>query len=132
MVAACTGMAPARGRPLRPKPLRDFAMRALFTLALLLSLPSLASAADWRYCLAPSHAEHKIYVTPPFAAAKEPMDDAESQVARMLTRSGLRYDDVQCPRADDQTAVVDMQEHAVNMNRQLGNQVINLRWKPGS
>jgi hypothetical protein len=105
-------------------------MRLFLVIALTIAVPQLASAADWRYCLAPSHAEHKVYMTPPFATAIA-VDDAESELGHMLSRSGLRYDDVQCPRSDDESSVLDMQQHAVAMNRQLGNQVINLRWKPG-
>lgn len=106
-------------------------MRLFLVLALTIAVPQLASAADWRYCLAPSHAEHKVYVTPPFSATI-PMDDAESELAHSLSKSGLHYDDVQCPRSDDESSVFDMQQHAVSINRELGNQVIGLHWKPGS
>lgn len=106
-------------------------MRVLLALALTAAIPQIALAGDWRYCLAPAHAEHKIYISATFPA-HTPMDDAETQFARTLNRSGLRYDDVQCPRSDDETSVLSMQQHAININRDLGNQVINLRWKPGS
>jgi hypothetical protein len=104
-------------------------MRALVGLALTVLLPQMAQAGDWRYCLAPSHAEHKIYVSPPFPASV-PMDDAESQFGRLLSRSGLSFDDVQCPRSDNETAALTMQQHAIVTNRELGNEIINLRWKP--
>jgi hypothetical protein len=106
-------------------------MRLFLVLALTFAVPQWASAADWRYCLAPSHTEHKVYMTPPFAASIA-LDDAESELAHTLSQSGLRYDDVQCPRSDDESSVLDMQQHAVSVNRQLGNQIINLHWKPGS
>jgi hypothetical protein len=105
-------------------------MRALFALALIALLPRTAVAADWRYCLAPSHAEHKVYVSPPFAATMS-MDDAETQFGRTLSRSGLRFDDVQCPRSDAEAGALSMQQHAITVNRELGNAIINLRWKPG-
>jgi hypothetical protein len=105
-------------------------MRALFAFALFLAIPQSAFAADWRYCLAPSHAEHKIYVSPPFPATLS-MDEIESQFGRTLSRSGLHFDDVQCPRSDGETAALTMQQHAIVVNRELGNQIINLRWKPG-
>ncbi|HTV34881.1 MAG TPA: hypothetical protein VMF12_00495 [Xanthobacteraceae bacterium] len=107
-------------------------MRALFVPALLTValLSQKALAEDWRYCLAPSHAEHKIYISPPFPATVS-MDDAESQFGRTLSRSGVRFDDVQCPRSDDQTGALAMQQHAISVNRELGNQVIDLRWRPG-
>jgi hypothetical protein len=104
-------------------------MRALFALGLMLLLPQAAHAADWRYCLAPSHAEHKVYISPPFRATL-PMDDIESRFGKTLSGSGLHFDDVQCPRADGETATLTMQQHAITVNRELGNQVINLRWTP--
>ncbi len=105
-------------------------MRALLALGLLALTAQNAKASDWRYCLAPSHAEHKIYVSPPFPATVS-MDEAESQFGRTLSRSGLHFDDVQCPRSDGETAALTMQQHAIVVNRELGNEIINLRWKPG-
>jgi hypothetical protein len=103
--------------------------RALFGLALILAIPQWALASDWRYCLAPSHAERKVYISPPFLATMS-MDDAESQFGRRLAASGQRFDDVQCPRSDDETGALTMQQHAIVINRELGNQIINVRWKP--
>jgi hypothetical protein len=110
----------------------DSAMRALLasTLLAMTFLPQQALAADWRYCLAPSHAEHKIYMSPPFPAT-ESMNDVESQFGRTLAASGLHFDDVQCPRGDGETAALTMQQHAIMINRELGNEIINLSWKPG-
>jgi hypothetical protein len=105
-------------------------MRALLALTLLLAISQAALAGDWRYCLAPSHTARKVYISPPFPATM-PMDDAESQFGRRLAARGLRFDDVQCPRSDDETAALTMQQHAIVINRELGNEVINLRWKPG-
>jgi hypothetical protein len=104
-------------------------MRALLTFVLVLAIPRLAFAGDWRYCLAPSHAERKVYISPPFPAMVS-MDNAESQFGRRLAASGLRFDDVQCPRSDDETGALTMQQHAIVINRELGNQIINVRWKP--
>lgn len=104
--------------------------RALLGLALILAMPHLALASDWRYCLAPSHAERKIYISPPFAATMS-MDDAESQFGRLLAASGTHFDDVQCPRSDDENGALTMQQHAIVTNRELGNKIINMRWKPG-
>lgn len=118
-----------------------FAMRAFLAPALMAStlltpalltitlLPQQALADEWRYCLAPSHAEHKTYMSPPFPATL-PTDDAESQFGALLAASGFHFDDVQCPRAEGQTAALTMQQHAILINRELGNEVINLRWKP--
>jgi hypothetical protein len=106
-------------------------MRALLALALIVSLPQIALAENWRYCLAPSHAEHKIYMSLPFPATIA-MDAAESQFGRSLTRSGVRYDDVQCPQSDSESGALAMQRHTISINRELGIQVINMHWKPGS
>jgi len=106
-------------------------MRVLLGLALTALLSQTALAEDWRYCLAPSHAEHKIYISSPFPAIVS-MDDAESQFGRTLSRSGYRFDDVQCPRSDDESGALTMREHAIAMNRDLGNQVVDLRWRPGN
>jgi hypothetical protein len=106
-------------------------MRALLAPALLMMalLPQKALAAEWRYCLAPSHADRKVYMSPPFPATVS-MDDAESQFGELLAASGLRFDDVQCPRGDGQTASLTMQQHAITINRELGNKIINMSWKP--
>jgi hypothetical protein len=106
-------------------------MRTLLALALTISLPQIAMAESWRYCLAPFHAEHKIYMSLPFPATIA-MDAAESQFGRTLTRSGLRYDDVQCPLSDSEAGSLAMQRHAVSVNHELGIQIINMHWKPGS
>jgi len=106
-------------------------MRALLALALTILLPQIAAAEDWRYCLAPSHADQKIYVSMPFPATIA-MDAAESQFGRLLFRLGLRYDDVQCPLSDSESGALAMQRHAISVNHEVGIQVINMPWKPGS
>jgi hypothetical protein len=106
-------------------------MRVLLALALTVLLPQIAAAEDWRYCLAPSHADHKIYISMPFPATMS-MDAAESQFGRALAHSGLRYDDVQCPQSNSESDAFAMQRHTIGMNHELGIQIIDTRWKPGS
>jgi hypothetical protein len=106
-------------------------MRALLAVLVTAMLSQSAFASDWRYCLAPSHSQHKIYMSPPFPATVS-MDDAELQFGRLLSQSGLRFDDVQCPRGRDETAAMTMQQHAITVNRQLGNEIVHLRWTPRS
>jgi hypothetical protein len=106
-------------------------MRALIALALIMVLPQIAAAEDWRYCLAPSHAEHKIYMSMPFPATMS-MDAVESQFGRALTHAGWRYDDVQCPQSDSESNALAMQRHAIGINHELGIQIIDTRWRPGS
>ena len=104
-------------------------MRALLALLLTAMLSRSACAGDWRYCLAPSHSQHKIYMSLPFPATVS-MDDAELQFGRLLSQSGLRFDDVQCPRGKNETAAMTMQQHAIAVNRQLGNEIVHLRFTP--
>jgi hypothetical protein len=104
-------------------------MRALLALLVTAMLAQPAFAGDWRYCLAPSHSQHKIYMSPPFPATVS-MANAESQFGRLLSQSGLRFDDVQCPRGEDETAAMTMQQHAISINRRLGNEIVHLRWEP--
>jgi hypothetical protein len=106
-------------------------MRVLIALALSVLLPQVATAEDWRYCVAPSHADHKIYMSSPFRATIT-MDAAETQFGRVLFREGLRHDDVQCPLSDSEASALAMQRHAVGVNRELGMQVIDTGWRPGS
>jgi hypothetical protein len=110
------------------RPLRALLAPALLAITL---LPQKALAGDWRYCLAPSHAERKIYMSPPFPATLS-MDDAESQFGAVLSAAGLHFDDVQCPRSDGETGALTMQQHAIAINRELGNKIINMTWKPRS
>ena len=109
-------------------------MRALLAFGpvafgLAITLAQTAHAGDWRYCLAPSHAERKIYVSPPFPDTVS-MDEAESQFGRLLSRRGAHFDDEQCPRSNSEAGIVTMQRHAVAVNHDFGNKIIAIRWKP--
>jgi hypothetical protein len=104
-------------------------MRALLALALTLAIPQIAWASDWRYCLAPSEADHKIYLTAPFPEGSA-TGDAESQFRRSLSWSGLVFDVVQCPRSDDEIAAQAAEQQAIEYNRRLGNQIVAMKWKP--
>lgn len=105
-------------------------MRALLAFGLMLAVPQIAWAGYWRYCLAPSEHDHKIYMTAPFPDSPA-MGDAESQFRRTLSWSGLVYDVVQCPLNDDEAAAWAAQQQATEYNRKLGNQVVSMKWKPG-
>jgi hypothetical protein len=56
---------------------------------------------------------------------------AELAFAAALDQSSFHYD-VQCPRSDDEVSATDMQRQTVTFNRQAGNTIITLRWKPRS
>jgi hypothetical protein len=99
----------------------------LIGLALMIGLSNSALAADWQYCLAPSHTEHKVYISAPFPSSEGSPDSA---LDRVLYRSGVRHDDVQCPRADDERSIQIMRRDAISFNQKSGNQIVNLNWKP--
>jgi hypothetical protein len=91
---------------------------------------SSASAGDWRYCLAPSQTDHKIYISAPFSVSAE-RDESESSFDDALARLHLRHDDVQCPHSNDEASAVVDKQYAIEFNRRSGNQVIDLHWTPG-
>jgi hypothetical protein len=102
---------------------------AALILAIASSQISRASEWQWLYCIAPSHAEHKLYMSPVFED-KGPASAAELAFAAVLNQSFLHYNDVQCPRSEDQFSAMQMQLHTIRFNQRLGVQIINLRWKP--
>lgn len=91
-------------------------------LALSLALPHLVHAADWQYCLAPADAAHKIYISPAFSS--DSRGDADAMFERELGMAGFTHDDVQCPRADSEAAIVVMRQGAIGFNRQRGYELI--------
>jgi hypothetical protein len=90
-----------------------------------------AAAAEWRFCIAPSNQEHKIYVTAPFLTTT-PMEVMESGFHQVLDRSGRRHDSVQCPTGANEPAVRAMRQHADEFNRQMGNEVVPIDWRPAA
>jgi hypothetical protein len=98
-------------------------------LVLTVTLPQIAAAGTWCYCLAPSHAENTVYMSPVFAT-DAPVSRAESAFGSLLAQSAFHYDDVQCPLSDDESAALAMQRQAIGYNRDLGNRIVNLPWRP--
>jgi hypothetical protein len=88
-----------------------------------------ASAAEWRYCLAASDPEHKVYFSGAFTTSADAWT-TDSAFEQVLTHAGFRYDDVQCPRADDESAIMAMLKDAVAYNRTNGRKIIYVRWEP--
>ena len=88
-----------------------------------------ARADDWRYCLAPQHVEHKVYISAPFFTTKS-MERLQDEFASALARAGLRHGAVQCPRGDEESIAV-MRQQAARFNRDSGNAVVEFdRWNP--
>ena len=98
----------------------------LFTgFALIAASSQAALAADWQYCLAPSQAEHKVYMSDPFPV-RGTLEDADTAFEQMLDLAGLRHDVVQCPRADDERSIVMMQQYAISFSHGTGNTIVHL------
>jgi hypothetical protein len=90
-----------------------------------------AFAVEWRFCIAPSNQEQRIYMTAPFLAGM-PLEVMENGFHQALNRSGHRHDSVQCPTGANEQAVRAMRLHADEFNRQMGNEVIPIDWKPAA
>jgi hypothetical protein len=96
---------------------------------LIIAAPQGAIAAEWRYCLSSSHENHKIYLSAGFQSS-EPMSTVETVFGNVLDQAHLRHDDVQCPRGDDERAIVAMRQQAISFNRTMGNEVVDIAWRP--
>lgn len=94
-------------------------------LALTAASSQMAMATDWQYCLAPSQAEHKIYMSGAFPV-RGSLDDADNDFEQMLDQAGLRHDVVQCPRADDARSIATMEQYAITFNQKSGNTIVHL------
>jgi len=101
-------------------------LTAVTTVAILAA--QIAQAKDWLYCIAPSHAERKLYMSPVFPT-DGPTGSAESAFAASLSQSYFHFDDVQCPRSDDEASAMSMQRHTIDFNQEVGNTIVNLRWR---
>jgi hypothetical protein len=99
--------------------------KSLAGLALMAASSQAAMAADWQYCLAPSHAEHKVYMSATFPV-RGVLADADSAFEQMLEQARLRHDDVQCPRADDKRSILLMLQYAISFNQENGNTIVHL------
>ena len=104
---------------------RTLLTKSLTGLALMTASSQAALATDWQYCLAPSHLEHKIYMSATFRVHGA-LGDADSAFERMLKQAKLHHDDVQCPRADDERSILLMQQYAISFNQENGNTIVHL------
>jgi hypothetical protein len=93
--------------------------------ALIAASSQMALATDWQYCLAPSQAEHKIYMSGAFPV-RGALYDADSAFELMLDQARLRHDVVQCPRADDERSIEMMQQYAISFSHGNGNTIVHL------
>lgn len=100
-------------------------IRFVIGVAVMMVSSRTAFAADWQYCLAPSRADHKVYISARFPM-RGALGSSDSAFQRMLDNAGLHYDDIQCPRADDERSIVMMMQYAIDFNRRNGNTIIRL------
>ena len=84
-----------------------------------------ALAVDWQFCLAPSQADHKVYLSGAFPVRGE-LSDADNIFEQMLEQARLRHDVVQCPRADDERLIMAMEQYAITYNQEIGNTIIRI------
>lgn len=104
-------------------------IRFIFGFVVTIAIAQSTLAAEWRYCLAPSDPEHKVYFSGAFTTSADAWT-ADSAFEQALNHAGFRYDDVQCPRADDENAIMAMLKDAVAYNRTNGRKIIYVRWEP--
>jgi hypothetical protein len=102
---------------------------ALASLAFAVLAPRAARADDWRFCLATVRAQHKVFLSRTFATSAE-METLQSDFANELDRRGLPHDEVQCPRGTDRDSATEMQLNAIGFNREMGNTVVRVEWRP--
>jgi hypothetical protein len=88
-----------------------------------------ADGSAWQYCLAPSYAENKVYISSPFPKSA-PLSNTETAFAKMLFQSEIQHNAVQCPNGNDEPSISNMRQHAISFNHELGNTIITLNWKP--
>ena len=109
----------------------DIAMkltRPVILAAAMLFLQQTAKAAEWGYCVAPSDAQNRIYVSKPFPIRVQGADEPGFDSA--LTEHHLAHDTVECARAENEAAAIIMRQHTIDVNRQWRRQVIDVPWRP--
>lgn len=82
----------------------------------------------WQYCLAPSYEKKTVYISSAFPKSAS-LRTSEAFFGKMLFRSGIQHDAVQCPIGKDEASILSMREYAIGFNHDRGNKVITLNWK---
>jgi hypothetical protein len=86
---------------------------------------------EWRYCLAPSYAERRVYLSSPIPS-NAIFESAEAVFERTLKKENIAHDEVQCPRAPNKPTLLFRQRYAVRWNQDNGTNVVRLIWRPDS
>ncbi len=82
---------------------------------------------DWKYCLAPSYTEHKVYLSEPIPA-RDIVASIDSVFDQTLNKAGLRHDVIQCPKAPNKPTLLLWQKTAIRFNDKIGNRTIAVNW----
>jgi hypothetical protein len=83
---------------------------------------------EWRYCLASSYAERKVYLSTPIPSSAI-SESAEAAFDRTLKKDNIAHDEVQCPRAPNRPTLLFRQRYAVRWNQENGNTVVTFKWQ---
>ena len=81
--------------------------------------------AAWLYCFAQSYTEDKVYFSAPFPKNSS-LHASETDFAKKLSESRIKYDVVQCPNSIDQSSISVMRDHAIGFNQERGKTIISL------
>jgi hypothetical protein len=84
---------------------------------------------EWRYCLAPSYAEHTVYLSAPIPS-NAIAESAEAVFERTLKNENIAHDEVQCPKAPNRPTLLFRQRYAVRWNQENGNTIVTFKWQP--
>jgi hypothetical protein len=84
-------------------------------------------SAAWQYCLAPSNADNKIYLSAPFPKSSS-LHVNETAFAKKLRESKIQHGAVQCPNGVDEPSVLSMRQRAISFNQDRGNTIVTLGW----
>lgn len=84
-------------------------------------------SAAWQYCLAPSSADNKIYISAPFPKSAS-LHVNETAFAKKLRESKIQHGAVQCPNGVDESSVLSMRQRAISFNEDRGNTIVTLGW----
>ena len=83
---------------------------------------------EWRYCLASSYAERKVYLSTPIPSSAS-SESAEATFDRTLKKDNIAHDEVQCPRAPNRPTLLFRQRYAVRWNQESGNIIVMVKWQ---
>jgi hypothetical protein len=84
---------------------------------------------EWEYCLAPSYAEHKMYLSTPIPSSAI-SDSADVTFDRTLKKNNIAHDEVQCPRAPNRPTLLFRRRYAIRWNQENGNTIVTFKWQP--